>query len=637
MYTVKDNKAILGLSPDLSRPERVSFVGKLKNPLPFRDAMLVLREIVISDARKKTKKREEFFTWLTQEVNRRAILHNEFLGKERDQLSKEFVGIFDEIQKKQEKLKSLRKRQHELSTALEKYNVWYDYNRLYSQFNEFLRTRDIQLYYALDPVISVHPDIVCFEAFSKDESIYGNLSVDRTEFDITGTPQLGTTNIDFSAKLGKEIERFRSYNELELAVNPEGFAVETGVTAKHVEKKIDLPESWVKGFNQVSTAAGLSGIEVNLSPADFYAICTFLRRHRARKSPRATIWTLDPGKPIKILFQPWNTEITLASVYKGASKQVEKIWGSRRWLVLERLVPIANGFKLKILGFGMPMFVIADIGGLKMTIGFSSWSSNDWARGTAFNIMAGFLNQGDAAVGEALKRERAMSFEQLSKQFNSLSSAQVQAGVGMLMRRGEAYFDLAQGRYFYRRLSAIPLPESLWAPNQLELSVVKLLADIENRPSIARFEFVMDGEGMLHASLYMGEETTKGFPAPRTGKYSTGGTANQPKVEAHVLLNNDGQVEKVKCSCREFQEGERNISEPCQHLLVLFVKARDHANLPPVIGLKVDDVFSEQKKAKVTGPKAKPKKARRRRDEDEDEDSDDGEDDDDSDDEGDED
>ena len=49
------DQTVLGLSPDLSRAEKVSFVGTLKNPLIFRDAMLMLRQIVISDTRKKKK------------------------------------------------------------------------------------------------------------------------------------------------------------------------------------------------------------------------------------------------------------------------------------------------------------------------------------------------------------------------------------------------------------------------------------------------------------------------------------------------------------------------------------------------------------------------------------------------------
>ena len=71
MCVNKGEETVLGLSPDLSRDEKVSFLGKLKHPLIFRDAMLMLREIVISDARVKKKERVEFFEWLESEIERK--------------------------------------------------------------------------------------------------------------------------------------------------------------------------------------------------------------------------------------------------------------------------------------------------------------------------------------------------------------------------------------------------------------------------------------------------------------------------------------------------------------------------------------------------------------------------------------
>ena len=71
MCSGNGNETTLGLSPDLSRDEKVSFLGKLKHPLVFRDAMLMLREIVISDSTVKKKERVEFFTWLEGEIERR--------------------------------------------------------------------------------------------------------------------------------------------------------------------------------------------------------------------------------------------------------------------------------------------------------------------------------------------------------------------------------------------------------------------------------------------------------------------------------------------------------------------------------------------------------------------------------------
>ena len=59
MCIQKENHTTLGLAADNSRKERVSFQGKLKDPLIFRDAMLMLREIVISGKEIEKKERKE--------------------------------------------------------------------------------------------------------------------------------------------------------------------------------------------------------------------------------------------------------------------------------------------------------------------------------------------------------------------------------------------------------------------------------------------------------------------------------------------------------------------------------------------------------------------------------------------------
>ena len=95
----------------------------------------------------------------------------------------------------------------------------------------------------LDPVISVHPDSVIFEAFSRDESSYANLKLDMDQFNIKEEIEFGTTNIDFSYQLGQEFQRIRTTKSLELAINPEGFTVDmkTDRPTYHEKKIVDEP------------------------------------------------------------------------------------------------------------------------------------------------------------------------------------------------------------------------------------------------------------------------------------------------------------------------------------------------------------------------------------------------------------
>ncbi len=554
----------LGLSPDLSRDEKVSFLGKLKNPLIFRDAMLMLREIVILDGRQKKKERVEFFAWLNDEIERRIKEHEKYMPDLRKNLQNDINLLMEENRKKDEEIKKLESIKRDIKKEIDNADVWKDYYDLERKFWQFLKSRALDLWFVLDPVITVHPDEVSFEAFSIDESIYGCLSIEMDEFEMLKKPSLGTTNIDFSTKLAKEMKRFRTYSDVKLSVNPEGFAVETTAAPEYMEKKIDLPETWIKGFNQVSSAANLNGVTLDLSPIDMYDICSFLRRHKETKSPRYMKWILKKDEPIKIVFEPFGTEITLKSIYKGDKNREEKIWGRRRWLVLENLIPLSKSFKIKLLGFGMPQFIIADLCKMKMTVGFSSWSSNDWVKGTAFNIMSGFVGDGNyKEVYDLLKKNRYMSIDDICNNFKN--KKETISGIGGLLKRGEGYFDGVYNVVRFRRLCNEPIPEELYKTTDMEFEVSNLLnASMDNFKAL-----VNENNEYVFTNTYNGN------------------------IKTEIAIDEDGEISKLKCSCKQFNKGPRNISAPCSHVLALYMISNKFTKLQLLNGkeYRINDIM----------------------------------------------
>ncbi len=545
--TQSNNQTTLGLSPDLSRDEKVSFCGKLKHPLLFRDAMLMLREIVISDTRKKTKERTDYFTWLEEEIDRRVKAHKEYMPNVREALKKEMDSFDFELSRKKDEIAQLLNIQKNLQKQIDQYDAWKDYYKIERDFWRFIKDRDYSLWFVLDPVITVHNDQVSFEAFSVDESIYGCLSVSMNEFDLLQTPKLGTTNIDFSAKLEKEMQRFRSYTDVTLSVNPEGFTIDNDIVPEYIEKKIDLPETWIKGFNQVSSAAALSGIELELSPSDMYDICALLRKKKEKKSPRYMKWILEPGKRVQIVFEPFGTILTLNAIYQGSQRREEKIWGRRRWLVAEKLIPLAKAFYVRILGFGMPQFIRADMGTMQMTIGFSSWSSNDWVKGTAFNIMAGFTGQGCYAdIYRLMKDKRCLSIEEISGHLPNEKSDKIKSGVGMLFRKGEGYFDIVDDKVRFRHLCNAPIPKELYEVSDIEMDVQK----------ISKLTF---------------DNMTVKYSRQQEFIFTTTYKENDQSSLTEIVIDQDGQITKINCNCQKFKRGERNLSDPCAHILALYV------------------------------------------------------------------
>ena len=54
-----------------------------------------------------------------------------------------------------------------------------------------------------------------------------------------------------------------------------------------------------------------------------------------------------------------------------------------------------------------------------------------------------------------------------------------------------------------------------------------------------------------------------------TTSYLEGGSL--PTSETELVIDQDGQITRINCSCKAFKRGARNLSEPCAHILALYV------------------------------------------------------------------
>ncbi len=62
------------------------------------------------------------------------------------------------------------------------------------------------------------------------------------------------------------------------------------------EEKIELPDGWLRGFMQLQAAMGLPMRRVPLSVGAVYSLLAFLKRHKAKTSPRAIRFELADGQ-----------------------------------------------------------------------------------------------------------------------------------------------------------------------------------------------------------------------------------------------------------------------------------------------------------------------------------------------------
>ncbi|MBO0593535.1 SWIM zinc finger family protein [Cellulophaga sp. E16_2] len=359
----------VSFAPDVLR-EPTYFVGSLDKKLPFREAISALHNVVVADFNFQPKDNSEYLAWLKNE-------ETNWIAEASEQLPK----IKYEIRQLQGQLKGLREQREEITRP---------YYKSQKEYFKYIYTRDYAAWLVLDPVITVHPDQVFFECFSKDESVYGKLSCGLDVFNTINEFKCGTTNIDYSQKLYNEFQKIRTYKDTEFKIDPKGFDVQTSGEESYREVKIDLPDSWVRGFLQVSSAMTSDKVSFELHPIDITNFIAVLKRNKEKNGPRAIKYILKPGQPIVAVFEPWNIEVTcLQSIYTGSDTKEIRVWGRRRIQLLERLLPITGKFTVHLLGTGMPSFYIAHLANdMYFTLGLSGWTANDWSQATQLDLLA---------------------------------------------------------------------------------------------------------------------------------------------------------------------------------------------------------------------------------------------------------
>ena len=306
---------LLSLAPNLAR-EPVAFDAPLLQPLRFREAISALHDVVISDLRFKPRDKTAYEEWKKIERSRVASLRQ---------------------QTYQEAKKELRARHEEPVPAdLERQfeHCRSQYWEARQKYSNYLRQNDMQLWRMLmpcDPVITVADDVVFFECFSADESSYGCLTVNRAAtFGKSAETRLGTTNVDYSWDLFEHFQSLRTYRETRFKVDPAGFTVATEGNADYREEKIDLPDGWLRGFMQTQAAMTLPARRVTLTREAVYSVLAFLKRHKARKSPRALRFELVAGRPPSLVLEPWEERVPVQGEPLRTSSEPIRIWGRQR-------------------------------------------------------------------------------------------------------------------------------------------------------------------------------------------------------------------------------------------------------------------------------------------------------------------
>ncbi|MFK7983850.1 MAG: SWIM zinc finger family protein [Saprospiraceae bacterium] len=524
---IKSSAKQVGISfaPDTLR-EPTFFVGQLNKHLPFREAISALHDIVISDLRHQPKDKSAYLAW----------------AKEQEDLW--IAEYAEKAEAAKAKVANLRIQLDELRTNRQ--TIMQPFYKAQQEYFNYIYKRDKDMWYVLDPVITVHPDEVFFECFSQDESSYGKLGCNYNVFQQISEYECGTTNIDYSNALYNEFQKIRDYKATEFKIDPSGFEVATEGEDTYKEVKIDLPESWVKGFLQVSSAMTLPSATFDLHPIDLYNFLFMLKRYKAKIGPRSIRFKLNPGKPIEVVFEPWNYVVKCPrSIYKGDTPREIRTWGRRRLLTLERLIPISKSIKVTLLGDGLPSFYVADLGDMNFTLGLSGWTANDWSNKSKFDLLQPSLqveNTTIESVWKALKKVWLATAADLAKA-TSLSESVVLGALQVLVQGGKVIYDLNSQVYRRRELSKEALDIRALRFNSEQEAIASDLL-------VAKKVEVQQKLQAHHGHLIMGKVFTD----------------YKPK-EVTLHLDDNQKIIKANCTCDFFKQ--HKLSKPCEHILAI--------------------------------------------------------------------
>ena len=397
----------------------------------------------------------------------------------------------------------------------------------------------------LDPVATVAPDQLFFEAFSQDESSYGRVAVRPNALHNIQSWESGTTNVDFTPQLAAAIGSLRSGSDAQFQVDPDAFSVEND-GKKHLEKKVKLPPSWLRGFLNVQSAMTGDLTSFEISRADLRNILAWMKTHKEKFGPRALVFHLKPGQKIEVVWEPWNhRQVLSGSVYHGSEEREIRLFGRRRLFLLNRILPKMQKLRVFLAGSGLPSFWLADLGREEVSFlcAISGWTTRPFAS-SGLNLSESQAKIETHLVAQArqcLRADELLSADDLTRILN-IEPAQSKRILALLCGQGQAMFDLETRKYRKREVTDVPLDD--------------LGLESDNGRLDGARRLVKSGNVKIESNSENG--FSRSIRAEVKGDNGTYPVA--------VTLDGDGKIVDGDCECSWFKfNGLRG--GPCKHIL----------------------------------------------------------------------
>ncbi|WP_344331040.1 SWIM zinc finger family protein [Kitasatospora putterlickiae] len=298
-----------------------------------------------------------------------------------------------------------------------------------------------QLRASLDPVVTANGDRLRFESFSGCCGVYARLDVLAAGLDGDEIGH-GTTNVDVNNPLREALTRIGPAEPLHLAVGPDALEVTT-FDGPVVEKKVPLPERWLRGFAETQVTAAGFDLRAELPGPEAVRFLRSLPRGGGRAGARVAQWVVPAGRTLRPTTRPVPGAVCLP--------------GPERLAALQRVLRHARALRVygpPVAGSGPAASAWeVELPGMRLTLTLSPDASRGFSgEGGVLGALATVAAEQDAdLVAALLAWEPRVEIAELAEQ-SGLTAARVRAALTRLGTAGQIGYDVAEAAYFHRQL-----------------------------------------------------------------------------------------------------------------------------------------------------------------------------------------
>lgn len=284
-----------------------------------------------------------------------------------------------------------------------------------------------------DPIVTAGAGQVRFEGFSSCNGVYARLDIlpEGLDGDFLAS---GTTNVDFNEPMINALNNITKTENMVLSVGQQAVTITTD-RAKVVERKVVLPNRWIKGLTSVQ-----------LYLADMQPVFTLTKPQAIQlfqSLPKGTVKAdvFIGQRAGKFLFSP---------LQQG---QTVRVGGAHRLRLLEGLLPFLDGLKIYQTDDGQAAGFVLLLGSLQLVFAFSGDANRGFSgEGKALeHLIEGLPLELIYGVNSLLKANETFNPSLLALE-NDLSFGSMDALIANLSSIGLLGFDLVNNQHFYRRL-----------------------------------------------------------------------------------------------------------------------------------------------------------------------------------------